>query len=1102
MNRVYKLIWSKTKNMYVVVCEYAKSHTKSVVNKNVRRTTVAGVLFSLLSCMVAAPVTFAKTSISASTWRTIQNSSVEYKIGSPSDTNDWYYAYLNLKTGAVTYCMDSLSHSNAGEWSYYKLTEAEFKSGIGASNLDLFNNSIGKSNAIKALSISGKKITYTKEDGTTGTLTTQDTTYSKMTGATASAAGKAGLVPAPAAGKQTAFLRGDGTWVVPTNTTYSNMKAATASAAGTAGLVPAPAAGKQTAFLRGDGTWAVPTDTNTTYGAATDSVLGLVKTGANITNSSGTISLTKANVVAALGYTPPTADTNTTYGNMKAATASAAGTAGLVPAPAAGKQTAFLRGDGTWVVPTDTNTTYSAVTQSANGLMTAADKKKLDGIATGANAYSLPTATGSVLGGVKTGANITNSSGTISLTKANVTAALGYTPPTQDTNTTYAAMSADELATGTATASRSMTAKVVSDYVKGKTDDKISGLSINGSTITYTKGNGTAGTLSVPVVSYPVLALSDVNTGTSTTANTISAKVLNDYVSSKVLTETNARSDADTVLSNRIGSLTADGNYIKKADTNNISDNLLALDRSLHDTNQNLAGFASDITRNKDNIREMNASVSAALDSVSATGVMVDTINDLKADASLNNLTASGRQVIASAAASAVQEYMASNSILGMNRLVMMSAPSASSNTLNITDAGNGSLHVGEGSYVNGTSSIAIGVGNQVNANNSGAFGDPSVINADASYVLGNDDTVNTGATNSFIIGNDGVSDAEGSLLFGSKTHSTGKNGMAMGNQSEVSAENAVALGYGSVADEENTLSIGNDTLKRRITNMADGNLTDGSSDGVTGSQLYATNERVRANEENIVRKAEADASNIDVTKWAEKLGIGKVEEGDSGLVTGDTVYHTIENYYDTNAVATFNATDNTLRIGGNRKFDGADMIDVSKSDGSSRIITGVRTNPADISSAANVGYVNAVGENIVSQVNDGFAYMNEKVNRVGAGAAAMAGLVPGSFEEDSKWNLSAAVGSYHGTTAGAVGAFYKPVGNVTLALKGSFSSGENMVSGGVGVALNKGDVPGVTKRQLLQTVNAQAQRINAQDKRIERLEAVIQQMIEEKDRK
>ena len=53
------------------------------------------------------------------------------------------------------------------------------------------------------------------------------------------------------------------------------------------------------------------TDNNTTYGAATSSTLGLVKTGSNITNSSGTISLTKANVTAALGYTPPTSDTNT-----------------------------------------------------------------------------------------------------------------------------------------------------------------------------------------------------------------------------------------------------------------------------------------------------------------------------------------------------------------------------------------------------------------------------------------------------------------------------------------------------------------------------------------------------------------------------------------------------------------------------------------------------------------------------------------------------------------------------------------------------------------------------------------------------------------------
>lgn len=74
------------------------------------------------------------------------------------------------------------------------------------------------------------------------------------------------------------------------------------------------------------------------------------------------------------------------------------------------------------------DTTYSVATTSANGLMSSAMVTKLNGIATNANNYSLPTATGSVLGGVKTGSNITNSSGTISLSSSNVTSALGYTP--------------------------------------------------------------------------------------------------------------------------------------------------------------------------------------------------------------------------------------------------------------------------------------------------------------------------------------------------------------------------------------------------------------------------------------------------------------------------------------------------------------------------------------------------------------------------------------------------------------------------------------------------------------------------------------------------
>lgn len=316
--------------------------------------------------------------------------------------------------------------------------------------------------------------------------TDTNTTYTNMGAASASASGKAGLVPAPAAGAQAKYLRGDGTWQTPPNTTYSNMGGATSSAAGSAGLVPAPTAGKQTSFLRGDGTWEVPTnttyakantttlglvmigytengknypveldssgkmyvnvpwtDTNTTYGVVgANGSTGLVKNGSTVTNASG---YTACPIVGGIPYYK---DTNTTYANMKAATASAAGAAGLVPAPAAGKQASFLRGDGTWVVPTDTtyglasttangllrqlngstssfmrgdgtwatppNTTYAVANESTNGLMAAADKKtmnRLIGVNTVTTLANLPISKRSITATLSSATTLSVASG-------------------------------------------------------------------------------------------------------------------------------------------------------------------------------------------------------------------------------------------------------------------------------------------------------------------------------------------------------------------------------------------------------------------------------------------------------------------------------------------------------------------------------------------------------------------------------------------------------------------------------------------------------------------------------------------------------------------
>lgn len=116
------------------------------------------------------------------------------------------------------------------------------------------------------------------------------------------------------------------------------------------------------------------TDTVYTHPAYTARSSGLYKITVDAKGHISAVAAVAKADITALGI--PSQDTNTTYSVFKAATASVAGGTGLVPAPVAGAQAKYLRADGTWQTPP--NTTYGLATASANGLMSAADKAKMD----------------------------------------------------------------------------------------------------------------------------------------------------------------------------------------------------------------------------------------------------------------------------------------------------------------------------------------------------------------------------------------------------------------------------------------------------------------------------------------------------------------------------------------------------------------------------------------------------------------------------------------------------------------------------------------------------------------------------------------------------
>jgi len=129
---------------------------------------------------------------------------------------------------------------------------------------------------------------------------------------------------------------------------------------------------------------------------------------------------------------------------------------------------------------------------------------------------------------------------------------------------------------------------------------------------------------------------------------------------------------------------------------------------------------------------------------------------------------------------------------------------------------------------------------------------------------------------------------------------------------------------------------------------------------------------------------------------------------------------------------------------------------------------------------------------------------MGQRMNRVGAGAAALAALQPLDFDPQEKWDISAAYGNYVNANAVALGAFYRPNEKTLVSLGGSFGTGQNMIHAGVSLKVGRGSLPISSKAEMARQLAVQQQevaRLLAKDAQREQEMAALKARDRERDK-
>ena len=243
---------------------------------------------------------------------------------------------------------------------------------------------------------------------------------------------------------------------------------------------------------------------------------------------------------------------------------------------------------------------------------------------------------------------------------------------------------------------------------------------------------------------------------------------------------------------------------------------------------------------------------------------------------------------------------------------------------------------------------------------------------------------------------------------------------------------------------------------------VTEGTNADGGKEyTVSGPKMESTDGTVKITDK--VENGKKVGYNLSVDTSSLGIEKTKVEAGDNVTVTSKKTGNT--------TTYTVNAKD-TVVTGGTATYaaNGTGSATLINNDGTTATITGLKDRYT--SSAAldgntlnftrNDGSTYSVSgiastqdiKNVTNKVGE----LGTRVNRAGAGAAALAALHPLDFDPDDKWDVAAGYGNYKDAHAVSVGAFYRPNEDTMFSVGGSFGGGENMVNAGVSVKLGQGN--------------------------------------------